>query len=88
MDKLTSPSVRQRCVVEQSVEILGSGDYLAGGLKSSTATLQVAGSGNSQVSASATLNVTILGSGDVAYSGDPTLNASITGSGKVNQASQ
>jgi hypothetical protein len=75
-------------VSEQSAVILGSGDYRAGGLKSATATVQVTGSGNSQVSASRTLNVTILGSGGVAYSGNPTIHASIAGSGRVNQASQ
>jgi len=75
-------------VAEQSAEILGSGDYLAGGLNSATATLRVTGSGSSQVSARDTLNVTILGSGDVAYSGNPTVHASIAGSGKVNSASQ
>jgi hypothetical protein len=75
-------------VTEQSAEILGSGDYLASGLKSSIATVRVTGSGSSQVETSNILNVTILGSGDVAYSGHPTVNASIAGSGKVNQASQ
>jgi predicted small secreted protein len=75
-------------VTDQSAEILGSGAYQAAGLKSATATVNVTGSGNSQVSASSTLNVTILGSGDVAYSGHPTVNASIAGSGKVNPASQ
>ncbi|MGD0879188.1 MAG: head GIN domain-containing protein [Anaerolineales bacterium] len=75
-------------VAEQSAEILGSGDYLAGGLKSATASLRITGSGNSQVSSSGTLNVTILGSGDVAYSGNPTVNASIACSGKGDQANQ
>jgi len=75
-------------VTQQSAEILGSGDTLATGLKSATATVRVTGSGDSQVSTSGTLNVTILGSGDVAYSGHPTVNASIAGSGKVKPASQ
>jgi hypothetical protein len=75
-------------VGQQSAEILGSGDYRAGGLNSETATVHVTGSVNSQVAASAILNVTILGSGDVAYSGNPTVHASIAGSGKVNPANQ
>lgn len=75
-------------VTEQHSEILGSGDYLASGLKSENAIVRVTGSGNSQVLASGTLNVTILGSGDVVYSGSPRVNVSISGSGKVNQASQ
>jgi Putative auto-transporter adhesin, head GIN domain len=75
-------------VTDQSAEILGSGDYMASGLKSATATVRVTGSGSSQVTTSRTLNVTILGSGDVAYSGSPTVNASIAGSGKVRPVSQ
>ena len=75
-------------VTEQSAQILGSGDYQAGGLKSTLATVNVSGSGNSQISASSNLNVTILGSGNVAYSGHPSVNANFAGSGKVNQASQ
>ena len=75
-------------VTEQHIVILGSGDYLASGLKSENATVRTAGSGNSQVSATGTLDVTILGNGDVVYSGNPQMNVSISGSGKVNQSTQ
>jgi hypothetical protein len=71
---------------DQHIEILGSGDYLAGSLNSKTATIRVTGSGSSQVAVSDNLDVTILGSGDVLYSGSPTMNVNIAGSGKVNQA--
>jgi hypothetical protein len=71
---------------DQNIAILGSGDYLAGGLNIKSATLQVTGSGNSQVAAADTLNVTILGSGDVDYSGSPHMNVTIAGSGKVIQS--
>ena len=75
-------------VTEQHIVILGSGDYLASGLKSENATVRIAGSGNSQVSATGTLDVTILGSGDVVYSGSPRMNVSVSGSGRVNQSTQ
>jgi hypothetical protein len=73
-------------VTGQTARILGSGDYRASGLKSKTASINVTGSGNSQVWATFTLTVTILGSGDVVYSGSPTVNTSIAGSGHVKSA--
>jgi hypothetical protein len=75
-------------VTEQTIVILGSGDYRAGSLNSKTASVRVTGSGSSQVSASSSLTVNILGSGDVAYSGSPKTNITIAGSGKVTQVSQ
>ncbi|HTX92363.1 MAG TPA: head GIN domain-containing protein [Anaerolineales bacterium] len=73
-------------VSDQHIEILGSGDYLAGGLNSQTATIRQTGSGSSQLAVSETLDVTILGSGDVVYSGTPKVNTTIAGSGKVRQS--
>jgi hypothetical protein len=75
-------------VTEQHIVTLGSGDYLASGLKSENATVRVTGSGNSQVTVTDTLDVTILGSGDVVYSGSPHMNVSVSGSGRVNQSTQ
>ena len=75
-------------VTDQHIEILGSGDYLAGKLNSKTATVRQTGSGSSQLAVSDTLDVTILGSGDVVYSGSPHMNVSIAGSGKVNQSGE
>lgn len=71
---------------DQKARILGSGDYLGNSLQSQTATVNVTGSGNSQVWATSTLTVTILGSGDVVYTGSPTVNTSIAGSGRVKSA--
>lgn len=99
MDALTADKVSSKTsgsgditlsgkVSRQSAEILGSGDYRAGGLKSESATVRVTGSGNSQVAVVTSLDVTILGSGGVSYSGTPKVNVSISGSGKVNQASE
>ena len=75
-------------VNDQHIEILGSGDYLAGKLNSQTATVRQTGSGSSQLAVSDTLDVTILGSGDVVYSGSPHMNVSIAGSGRVNQSGE
>ena len=75
-------------VTDQHIEILGSGDYLAGKLNSQTATVRQTGSGSSQLAVSETLDVTILGSGDVVYSGSPHMNVSIAGSGRVNQSGE
>lgn len=72
-------------VTDQQIAILGSGDYLASGLKSETANVRVTGSGNSEITVSETLDVTILGSGDVHYSGSPRINVSTAGSGKAIQ---
>ncbi len=67
----------------QTARIVGSGDYRASGLQSQHATINVTGSGNSQITVSDSLNVTILGSGDVTYAGKPTVNTTIAGSGHV-----
>jgi hypothetical protein len=75
-------------VSEQNIEILGSGSYLAIGLKSQSATVRTSGSGDSRLAVSDSLDVTILGSGDVTYTGTPHVNASVAGSGKINQADQ
>ena len=97
LDKVTSTSISSIIagsgnitvageVTGQTAKILGSGDYLANGLKSKTALVNVTGSGNSQVWVTGSLEVTILGSGDVVYTGTPTVNTSIAGSGHVKSA--
>jgi hypothetical protein len=70
-------------VAGQTAKILGSGEYRAGNLESTSANIRVTGSGKSQVNVSDTLNVAILGSGDVIYAGHPTVNSSTAGSGRV-----
>lgn len=70
---------------EVSLNILGSGDFKGKDLKSETASVKIAGSGDATLFASIKLKSTILGSGDVYYLGDPSLETSTTGSGKVIQ---
>ena len=63
--------------------ITGSGDIKCFGLLSETASVDISGSGDAQVSASKQLSVDIKGAGDVRYKGNPTINQSIKGSGSV-----
>jgi carbon monoxide dehydrogenase subunit G len=68
---------------DQSVEISGSGKYLAGDLQSTTATITVSGSGNGTVWATGELDVHISGSGDIGYYGDPQVAFNQSGSGSI-----
>lgn len=63
--------------------ISGSGDVKCFGLLSETVDVDIAGSGDVQVSASKQLNVDIKGSGDVRYKGSPAISQSIKGSGSI-----
>jgi len=63
--------------------ISGSGDVKCYGLLSETTDVDIAGSGDVQVSASKQLNVDIKGSGDVRYKGSPAISQSIKGSGSI-----
>jgi len=67
--------------------ISGSGDLKAYDLVTEKSTVQVTGSGKSEVFASEELNVKITGSGDVYYKGNPaTVNKKILGSGELKKA--
>ena len=57
----------------QAVEVNGSGDYEATDLKTGTATINVAGSGDCDLAVSETLVANVSGSGDVSYYGKPTV---------------
>lgn len=70
-------------VLSQSINIAGSGNYKAFGLTSSTAEVDLSGSGNINLAVSNTLRVTINGSGDVTYLGSPAVSSSVSGSGSV-----
>ena len=70
-------------VGQQSVQISGSGSYLAADLDSQQATVILTGSGNMTIWATDSLNITISGSGSVNYYGKPILNQNISGSGKI-----
>ncbi len=68
---------------EFSVDIAGSGDVRAFNLMSEVSKVDIAGSGNAEVSASRELDVDIAGSGNVVYKGNPNVKQSKMGSGKV-----
>jgi hypothetical protein len=61
----------------------GSGSLRAFGLPVQTASVDIIGSGDTQVRVTAALSVNITGSGSVYYKGKPTLSVEVTGSGRV-----
>ncbi len=65
------------------IEIAGDGDYKGENLKTETADINIAGSGNAKVFADGTLKINIIGSGDVYYTGNASITQNITGSGTV-----
>lgn len=68
---------------DQSLEISGSGRYLADGLTSKTTTAAISGSGTANVVPSDALDVKISGSGTLTYSGNPQLTQTVSGSGRL-----
>ncbi len=68
---------------DETIKIAGVGDYLAADLKAENAKVQIAGSGNVKVFASAQLDINIAGSGSVYYKGSPTVKQKVAGSGDV-----
>jgi len=71
---------------EFSVDIAGSGDVKAFNLMSEVSKIDIAGSGNVEVSASRELDVDVAGSGDVFYKGNPSVKHNKMGSGGVRKA--
>jgi hypothetical protein len=71
---------------ELQIDIAGSGDIKAFDLMAEVTKIDIAGSGNAQVSASRELDVDIAGSGDVTYKGNPAVKTSKAGSGEVRKA--
>jgi hypothetical protein len=70
-------------VIEQTIQVSGSGDYLASQLQSKRTTVQITGHGSAQVWADKSLDVEITGLGQVQYTGDATVKPTITGLGSV-----
>ncbi len=70
-------------VARQKVDLSGASSYLAEGLVSAEAVVDVSGAGKAVVNASNSLSVDISGAGKVEYLGDPQLKQSISGFGKV-----
>ncbi|MEL6676141.1 MAG: head GIN domain-containing protein [Bacteroidota bacterium] len=61
----------------------GSGDVKGFDLDAQTCNIDIAGSGNCEVSVINDLNVKIRGTGNVYYKGNPSVNVTVTGSGEI-----
>ena len=72
-------------VQRQKVDLSGAGSYLAEGLASDEASVDVSGAGKAVVNAKSTLEVDISGAGKVEYLGDPKVRQSISGIGKISR---
>ena len=70
-------------IVEQDVEISGSGAYRGARLESQAATVKISGAGNITVWAAGTLDAQIPGIGNVEYYGSPSITQKISGLGKL-----
>ncbi len=70
-------------VTDQTITILGSGNYDAANLQSANATISIAGSADVTIAASDTLSINIAGNGTVRYSGNPSVKKTILGSGDI-----
>ena len=73
-------------VVDQELEISGSGEYRADQLLSRTLRARISGSGNADVNVTESLDVEISGSGSLTYQGDPRVSQQISGSGELIKA--
>jgi hypothetical protein len=72
-------------VSEQTVELLGVGNYRAKRLHSERAEVTIHSLGSATVRVSDYLRATIRGSGSIFYYGNPTVESDISGSGSVEQ---
>ncbi|MEZ5198521.1 MAG: head GIN domain-containing protein [Bacteroidales bacterium] len=68
---------------EHRIYISGSGNVRAFGLETENTSVDISGSGNSEVFVKNYLDVKISGSGSVYYKGNPQINVNISGSGGV-----
>jgi len=66
-----------------NISVSGAGDVDAVNLQTRTATINIAGAGNTDIAVSDSLNVTIAGTGRVRYVGSPQVTRSIAGVGSV-----
>jgi hypothetical protein len=72
-------------VGRQKVDLSGAGSYLAEGLVSDEAVVDVSGAGKAVVNAKNSLAIDISGAGKVEYLGDPKLKQSISGIGSISR---
>jgi hypothetical protein len=70
-------------VGEQTIALRSTGSFVASGLESASATVNVSSGGSAWVWATGRLTVTLSGSGNVNYVGTPQLISNITGTGTV-----
>jgi hypothetical protein len=70
---------------EQTVEISGTGTYLAENLQSREAKIEVAGAGSAIVNAREELDAEVSGVGSVEYVGHPRIQQTVNGAGQVSE---
>ena len=70
-------------VDQMKVSLEGSGSFIGFPLSASTATVDIMGSGECEITVNNDLDVVIEGSGSVYYKGSPSIQSDITGSGRV-----
>jgi hypothetical protein len=68
---------------KSDLNITGSGDIYAQDLITNKSSIDITGSGNASLFATAKLNAEITGSGIIDYKGNPELTSKITGSGEI-----
>ncbi len=67
------------------INIAGSGDIHAFSLETETTDVDIAGSGDAELTVERELDVNIAGSGDIRYKGTPHVSQSVAGSGDIQQ---
>ena len=69
-----------------NINLTGSGNIKAFGLKSDHAVVKISGSGDCRIHAGISLDAKILGSGDIFYKGSPELITKVRGSGEIRKS--
>lgn len=64
-------------------DIAGAGALKAFSLSCETASINITGAGNAQITVQKELNVTVTGAGNIEYKGNPTLKKHISGAGSI-----
>jgi hypothetical protein len=70
---------------QAEIQISGSGDFDGKNLRTSTADVNVSGSGNVSIIADKTLQAKVSGSGNIAYGGNPKVSQTKSGSGSISR---
>lgn len=72
--------------VNHNINIAGSGNIKAFGLKSDNTVVKINGSGDCRIHSEVLIDAKIMGSGDILYKGSPELVTKIRGSGKISKS--